>query len=253
MLDVDGIDTFYGLGHILFDVSLHVGAGEVVCVLGRNGAGKTTTLKSIMGVVAPRQGRIRYKDADITGQAPFMLARKGIGYVPDDRRIFADLMVAENLEIAARGPAAGRGAGGRGDGGRGGDGRVGDGRGAWDEARIYGLFPVLGEKRRHKGGHLSGGEQKMLAIARALMGNPELLLLDEPMEGLAPLLVRAVEEQVVRLKAEGLTVLLAEQNVQSALRLCDRCYVIDDGRIRYQGTARDLRDNDEIRRKYLFV
>lgn len=228
MLDVEGIHTFYGLGHILFDVSLRVASGEVVCLLGRNGAGKTTTLRSIIGVTPPRRGRIRYKGEEITGLAPFALARKGIGYVPDDRRIFADLTVEENLEIASRGSADRRG---------------------W----VYDLFPVLKEKASHKGGHLSGGEQKMLAIGRALVGNPELLLLDEPMEGLAPLLVRALEEQIQRFKAAGLTVLLAEQNVHSALRLADRCYVIDDGRIRYEGTVADLKENDGIRRKYLLV
>lgn len=232
MLDVEGIHTFHGLSHVLFDVSLRVEQGEVVCLLGRNGAGKTTTLKSIMGVVPPRRGRIRFKGEDITGLPPHQIARRGIGYVPDDRRIFPDLTVGENLEIAER---------------------TRDGRALWDRARVYGLFPVLKEKESHRGGHLSGGEQKMLTLARALVGNPELLLLDEPMEGLAPLLVRALEEQILRLKEAGLTVLLAEQNVHAALRVADRGYVIDDGRIRYQGSVRDLQGNEEVRRKYLLV
>ncbi len=234
MLEVEGIHTYYGLSHILFGVSLRVEPGEVVALLGRNGAGKTTTLRSIMGLVPPKEGRIRYKGEDITGQAPYLLARKGIGYVPDDRRIFADLTVGENLEIAAKPPAN-------------------DWGWEWDREKVYELFPVLREKESHKGGHLSGGEQKMLAIARALMGNPELLLLDEPTEGLAPLLVRDLEEQIRKLKELGLTVLLAEQNVRSALRLSDRCYVIDNGQIRFEGTVEELKANEEISRKYLLV
>ncbi|MDQ7849707.1 MAG: ABC transporter ATP-binding protein [Armatimonadota bacterium] len=232
MLEVQGIHTYYGLSHILFDVSLRVDRGEVVCLLGRNGAGKTTTLKSIMGIVPPRRGRIRFKGVDLGGLPPHRIARLGIGYVPDDRRIFADLTVAENLEIAARKPTRQAG---------------------WDLAAVFELFPILKEKASRKGGHLSGGEQKMLAIARALVGNPELLLLDEPLEGLAPRLVRALEERILDLKATGLTVLLAEQNVQAALRIADRGYVIDDGRIRYHGSVSDLRGNQEVRRRYLLV
>lgn len=232
MLEVTDIHAFYGLSHILFDVSLRVERGEVVCLLGRNGAGKTTTLKSIMGVVPPRRGQILFRGQNIVGQPPYRIARMGIGYVPDDRRIFADLTVAENLEIAARSAA---------------------GQMRWERARVYELFPLLKEKQSHKGHQLSGGEQKMLAIARALVGNPEVLLLDEPMEGLAPLLVRALEAQILGFKQAGLTVLLAEQNVQAALRVADRGYVIDDGRIRYQGSIQDLRENEEVRRKYLLV
>ena len=233
MLEVAGLHAFYGQSHVLFDVSLRIAAGEVVCLLGRNGAGKTTTLKSIMGVVPARSGRIVFKTQDVAGRPPHVLARGGLGYVPDDRRIFADLTVFENLEIAMKG---------------------GDGQSSrWDLARVFDLFPVLNEKASRKGGHLSGGEQKMLAIGRALIGNPELLLLDEPMEGLAPLLVRALEDKILELKATGLTVLLAEQNVQAALRLADRGYVIDDGRIRYEGTVRELQENDEVRRRYLLA
>ena len=232
MLDVEGIHTFYGLSHILFGVSLRVEPGEVVCLLGRNGAGKTTTMKSIMGLTPPKRGRIRFKDEEITGKQPYLLARKGIAYVPDDRRIFVDLTVKENLEIAER------------------RGREAEG---WDMERVYELFPALKDIESRKGGCLSGGEQKMLAIARALMGNPELLLLDEPTEGLAPVLVHVLEEQVRRLKEGGLTVFLAEQNVRSALRLSDRGYIIDNGQIRYQGSVGELRENEEVRKKYLLV
>jgi len=233
MLEVEGIHTFYGLSHILFGVSLRVEPEEIVCLLGRNGAGKTTTMKSIMGLTPPKQGSIRLKGEEITGKEPYLLARKGIGYVPDDRRIFADLTVGENLEIAARSSETGFA--------------------QWDKERVYGLFPALKEIESRKGGCLSGGEQKMLAIARALMGNPELLLLDEPTEGLAPMLVRALEEQIKKLREAGLTVLLAEQNVRSALRLGDRGYIIDNGQIRYQGSIEELRENEEVRKKYLLV
>jgi branched-chain amino acid transport system ATP-binding protein len=232
MLEVEGVHTFYGLSHILFGVSLRVEPGKVVCLLGRNGAGKTTTLKSIMGLTPPKRGSIRFKEEEITGKEPYLLARKGIGYVPDDRRIFADLTVRENLEIAAR--------------------KVKEAEG-WDMERVYGLFPALKAIESRKGGCLSGGEQKMLAIARALMSNPELLLLDEPTEGLAPTMVHALEEQIGKLRKAGLTVLLAEQNVRSALRLSDHGYIIDNGQIRYQGSVEELRENEEVRKKYLLI
>ena len=232
MLEVEGIHTFYGLSHILFGVSLRVELQEVVCLLGRNGAGKTTTMKSVMGITPPKQGIIRYKGEEITGIEPYLLARRGISYVPDDRRIFADLTVGENLEIAEKRAKSGE---------------------EWSKERVYGLFPALKEIENRKGGCLSGGEQKMLAIARALMGNPELLLLDEPFEGLAPSLVRILEGRIKKLKEAGLTVLLAEQNVRSALKLSDRGYIIDDGHIRYQGSIRELQENEELRKKYLLV
>jgi len=232
MLEVDGIHTFYGLSHILFGVSLLIHPGRVVCLLGRNGAGKTTTLKTIMGLTPPKRGSIRFKGREITGKQPYLLARMGFGYVPDDRRIFADLTVGENLEIAARKARETRG---------------------WNKQGVYELFPALGVIESRRGGCLSGGEQKMLAIARALMGNPEILLLDEPTEGLAPSLVRTLEEQLSRLREAGLTVLLAEQNVKSALRLSDWGYIIDDGKIRYQGSIGEIRKNEELRKKYLFV
>ncbi len=231
MLEVEGIHTYYGQSHVLFEVSLRVREGEVVFLLGRNGAGKTTTLRSIMGLTPPRRGRVRYRGEDITGLPPHRIAQRGIGYVPDDRRIFPDLTVLENLEIAIR-P-----------------------RGScyWTLDRVFELFPVLREKRHHRGSALSGGEQKMLAIARALVGNPDLLLLDEPMEGLAPLLVQALEERIRMLKHRGLTVLLAEQNVPAVLRIADRGYVIDDGRIRFEGTVEELRRNEEVCRRYLLI
>jgi branched-chain amino acid transport system ATP-binding protein len=232
MLEVEGIHTYYGLSHILFGVSLTVEPRVLVCLLGRNGAGKTTTLRSIIGLNPPLEGRIRFRGEDVTGYQPYLLTRKGISYVPDDRRIFADLTVIENLEIAVRKART---------------------RGGWGKERIYEIFPALKNIESRKGGCLSGGEQKMLALARALMGNPELLLLDEPTEGLAPALVRSLEEQIKRLRNAGLTVLLAEQNVKSALRLSDRGYIIDNGQIRYQGSVEELRKNEEVRKKYLLV
>jgi len=229
MLEVNEIHTYYGMSHVLFGVSLTVAPGEVVCLLGRNGAGKTTTLRSIMGLTPPRQGSIKFKGEEIVGMQPYILVRRGMGYVPGDRRIFADLTVGENLELAARGS------------------------GGWNKGRVYQLFPALKEIESRKGGYLSGGEQQMLTIARALMGNPDFLLLDEPTEGLAPLLVKALEEQTRKLKDEGLTILLAEQNVRSALRLSDRGYIIDNGVIRYQGSIKELRENEEVRKRYLLV
>ncbi len=232
MLEVEGIHTFYGLSHILFGVSFNVQPGEVVCLLGRNGAGKTTTMKSIIGITPPKQGSIRFKGEEIIGIEPDLLTRKGIGYIPDDRRIFADLTVGENLEIGERKAKSGEG---------------------WSREKIYGMFPALRNIQSRRGGCLSGGEQKMLAIARSLMGNPEFILLDEPFEGLAPLLVYALEGQIKKLREVGLTVLLAEQNVRSTLRISDRGYIIDNGQIRYHGSIEELRDNEEVRKKYLLV
>jgi branched-chain amino acid transport system ATP-binding protein len=227
MLELQGIHTFFGLSHILFGVSLRVDAGQVVCLLGRNGAGKTTTLKSILGLTPPKKGRIRFKGEDVTGQAPYVLVRKGIGYVPDDRRIFADLTVEENLEIAFR---------------------QAEGRDLWGKDKVYELFPPLARLESRKGGLLSGGEQKMLAIGRALMGNPDFLLLDEPTEGIAPVLVRAFGQTIMRLKEVGLTVLLAEQNVKFTLKFSNTGYIIEKGRISYQGTLKELMENEAVRR-----
>lgn len=232
MLEVKDIHTYYGLSHVLFGVSLEVRQGEVVCLIGRNGAGKTTTIRSIIGLTPPRQGRIAFKGKEIMGIPTYRVARLGISWVPDNRRIFADLTVLENLVIAEKNSAAGRG---------------------WDMEKIFTLFPALKKYQDRRGGYLSGGEQQMLSIARALLGNPELLLLDEPTEGLAPLIVRELEEQILRLKSEGISILLAEQNLKSSLKLADRCYVMDRGQIRYQGTVEELNQNEEVRSKYLLV
>ena len=229
VLVVEDIYTFYGLSQVLFGVSLEVGRGECVCLLGRNGVGKTTTMRSIIGLTPPRRGRVVWKGRDVAGRAPYQIARAGIGFIPEDRRIFADLTVWENLDVASRGGQ----------------------NGSWTVERVFDLFPKLRELVGRQGGFLSGGEQQMLTIARTLMGNPELLLLDEPSEGLAPLVVEHLKEQIARLKREGLTILLAEQNVGFSLDLADRVYVLEKGAIRFQGSAREFRDNDAIRQQYL--
>jgi branched-chain amino acid transport system ATP-binding protein len=230
ILAVEDIYTYYGLSQVLFGVSLHVARSECVCLLGRNGVGKTTTMRSIIGLTPPRRGRVLWKGHDVAGRPPYQIARAGIGFIPEDRRIFADLTVWENLDVASRG------------------GRNG---GGWTVERVFDLFPKLRELMNRQGGFLSGGEQQMLTIARTLMGNPELLLLDEPSEGLAPLVVEHLKEQIARLKKEGLTILLAEQNIGFSLDLADRVYVLEKGHIRFDGTARDFRDNDAIRQQYL--
>lgn len=229
MLSINGIDTYYGLSHILFDISLTVSQGEVVGLLGRNGAGKSTTMRSIMGLTPPKKGTITFKNEDVTGGKPFVLFRKGIGYVPDDRRVFADLTVDDNLEIVYR----------RGN--------------EWNKDRVYKLFPALKEIKSRKAGNLSGGEQQMLTIARALMGSPELLLLDEPAEGLAPLIVRDLEIQILKLRDAGISILLSEQNVRSAMKIINRVYVIDNGRIRFEGSISEFEAQEEIKKKYLMV
>ena len=229
VLSVEDVYTSYGLSQVLFGVSLHVAAGECVCLLGRNGVGKTTTMRSIMGLTPPHRGSVRWKDRDIAGWAPWDVAQAGIGFVPEDRRIFADLTVWENLDVASRS--------------RGADG--------FTVERVCQLFPKLAELSGRQGGFLSGGEQQMLTIARTLMGNPELLLLDEPSEGLAPLVVAHLKEQIARLKSEGLTILLAEQNVEFCLDLADRVYVLEKGHIRYHGTAAEFRADESIRHQYL--
>ncbi len=229
MLDVDKIHTYYGLSHILFDVSLSVFAREVVGLLGRNGAGKSTTMRSIMGLTPPRQGAIAFHGKSIRGKKAYLLVRQGIAYVPDDRRVFADLTVDDNLEITFR--------------------RNKD----WNKGRVYNLFPALEEIQFRRAGNLSGGEQQMLTIGRALMSSPELLLLDEPTEGLAPLIVRNLEEQIFKLKEAGISILLSEQNVKSAMKLINRVYVIDNGRIRFAGTLAEFEADEEVKRKYLMV
>jgi branched-chain amino acid transport system ATP-binding protein len=229
VLSVRDVHTAYGLSRVLFGVSIDVRAGECVCLLGRNGVGKSTTMRSIMGLTPPQQGRVLWKSIDITGWAPYRVARAGIGFVPEDRRIFADLTVWENLDVAQRalGPSA------------------------FTVERVFDLFPKLRELTGRNGGFLSGGEQQMLTIARTLMGNPGLLLLDEPSEGLAPLVVDHLQEQIARLKREGLTILLAEQNVDFSLNLADRVYVLEKGTIRFSGAASELRDNEALRHELL--
>jgi branched-chain amino acid transport system ATP-binding protein len=230
LLEVEDIHTAYGSSRVLFGISLDIKPGECVCLLGRNGVGKTTTIRSIMGLTPPSQGHVRFKGKDITGFEPYRLARLGMGYVPEDRRIFAELTVWENLEVAAR--SASR-------------------SGRWSADSVTDLFPKLGELRDRMGGVLSGGEQQMLTIARTLVGNPELLLLDEPSEGLAPVIVESLLAQVQRLKSEGLTILLAEQGVDFSLSLADRVYVLEKGAVRFSGQAAELRDNAELRNKLL--
>jgi branched-chain amino acid transport system ATP-binding protein len=230
LLVVDSLYAAYGLSRVLFGISLDIAAGECVCLLGRNGVGKTTTIRSVMGLLRPAAGRVLWKGSDIAGSPPHRVARAGIGYVPEDRRVFAELTVWENLEIAAR--AARR-------------------PGRWTVPAVYDLFPVLRDLRNRPGGFLSGGEQQMLTIARTLMGNPELLLLDEPSEGLAPLVVEALLAKIRELKQQGLTILLAEQGVAFSLSLADRVYVLEKGTIRYTGPAAELRDDPALRDRLL--
>ena len=232
ILSVEKINTFYGDSHILFDVDLTIAEGEVVSLLGRNGAGKTTTLRSIMGLTPPRAGSVRWLGEEVQRLKPHEIARKGVGFVPEDRRIFSRLSVEENLEIGAfklEGPSG------------------------WTLERIYGLFPKLEQLKAHKGNELSGGEQQMLAIARALMGAPKLVLLDEPSEGLAPAIVKDVGEMIGTLRDEGLAVLLVEQNTRFACRLSDRVYIIDNGRVRFGGTVAELEADEELKSRYLAV
>ena len=230
LLAVEDLRSAYGLSQVLFGISLEVAVGECVCLLGRNGVGKTTTMRSVMGLLRPTSGRVLWKGTDIAGWPPHRVARAGIGFVPEDRRIFAELNVWENLEVAAR--AARR-------------------PGHWNLAAVYRLFPKLDELRNRQGGFLSGGEQQMLTIARTLMGNPELLLLDEPSEGLAPLVVESLLENIRELKGQGVTILLAEQGVDFSLALADRVYVLEKGTIRYTGPAAELRDDPALRDRLL--
>lgn len=229
LLEVDKINTYYGISHILFDVSIQVAPGEVVCILGRNGVGKTTLMRSIMNLTAPRSGRLAFNGASIIGKRPFEIARKGIGFVPEDRVIFPDLTVKENLEMGVK------------------KGK----QGPWNFARVYAMFPRLKERESQMGGTLSGGEQQMLTIARTLMGNPELLLLDEPSEGLSPLVAKELEGQVRSLRQEGMTILLSEQNSAFTMRLSDRGYILEKGQIKWEGKVKILQEEPEILKRYL--
>ena len=233
LLAVDALHTFYGKSHVLRDVSFTVPAGQITVLLGRNGAGKTTTLRSIMGLTPPRGGAVRFKDRDITGHAPHEIFHLGIGYVPEGRQIFPHLEVGENLRLAER--------------------RV-DGDSSWTRERIFTYFPVLQERWRQRGRSLSGGEQQMLAIARALAGNPELLMLDEPSQGLAPRLVRELESLMIRLKAGGVTILLVEQNARMALGVCDQVLVLGKGAVVFAGPTAEFRRREaELKGRYLSV
>jgi branched-chain amino acid transport system ATP-binding protein len=231
LLTLDAVESYYGESHILKSVSLTVGDGETVALLGRNGVGKTTTLKSIVGWVQPRSGSVKLAGEELAGSDMMTIARKGIALVPEERRIFTNLTVAENLRIAqitARKPG-------------------------WSLERVYERFPRLRERLANKGDEISGGEKQMLAIARALVQDTRVLLLDEPTEGLAPLIVREVEAVIREIKSAGMTILLVEQNLYSALGVADRCYILDQGEVVYEGTPEDLRANDAVLQRYLHV
>ncbi|MGA8583732.1 MAG: ABC transporter ATP-binding protein [Roseiarcus sp.] len=233
LLKVENLSVSYGLSRVLHDVSLTVNSGELVSLIGRNGVGKSTTMRGIMGLQPPRGGSILWKGKQIVGRAAHRNARDGIGYVPEDRRIFSELSVWENLDVA-RLPARA-------------------GQTLWDEDRVFALFPDLQQFRDRSGGLLSGGQQQMLTIGRTLMGNPELLLLDEPSEGVAPLVVRQIERKIQELKHAGLSIVLAEQNLDFVLALSDRCYVLEKGAVAYSGTAQELGRNQDIQDRYLHV
>ena len=229
MLQLTQVHAAYGLSRVLHGVSLTARAGEVVSLLGRNGAGKSSTLKAIMGLIDVTGGDIRFEDRALRGRPTHEISRLGVGWVPEDRRVFSDLTVEENLRVGEKGG------------------------GVWTPARVYGLFPKLGELARRRAGSLSGGEQQMLTVARTLMGNPRIVLLDEPSEGLAPVVVRALGEQIAALKREGLAILLSEQNLRFAARLADRAYVIEKGQIRWEGPIGQLMSDEAVRRAYLSV
>jgi branched-chain amino acid transport system ATP-binding protein len=229
ILTADGLNTFYGKSHILFDVSFNVRPRETLCLMGRNGAGKSTTFKSLVMLVPPRSGRVFLKGQDITGMGTHTIARLGVGLVPEDRRIFGTLTVKENLELGA---STGR-------------------KGIWNLDLVYQYFPILKEYASFPGSNLSGGEQQMLTIARTLMGNPEVLLLDEPTEGLSPLMVKILKDLILKLKEVETTILLSEQNAKFAMRVADRVMIIDKGHIRYKGNIDDFRENEYVQKVYL--
>ena len=234
LLELSHVEAYYDDSHILFDLSLTVETGEVVCLLGRNGAGKTTTARSIVGLTPPRAGRITLRGHDLVGLPPYRIARLGIGFVPEDRRVFPNLTVYENLEVARRtwGDGAAR---------------------TWTVERVFDLFPILAQRHRQLGATLSGGEQQMLTIARTLMGDPAVLLLDEPSEGLAPLVVESLRQQLAQLKRNGLTIVLAEQNVRFVSELGDRVYILEKGMVRYEGSMAAFLADEPIRQAYLAV
>lgn len=236
LLQTRGLNAWYGAAQILFDVDLQVGRGEVVALMGRNGAGKSTTLKAIMGMVPRRSGSIEFLGREITQAQPHEVARQGLGYVPEDRRIFTDLTVLENLSVGRQPPR-----------------RFPDGSSApeWTPQKLFKLFPNLGEMQQRAGGRMSGGEQQMLTVARTLMGNPLLVLLDEPSEGVAPVIVEQMADMILELKREGVSILLSEQNLHFAQWVSDRAYVLEKGQIRYQAAMDTLVDDEMVRRNYL--
>ncbi len=233
MLEITGLDAFYGRAHILQGVSFSMQRGEVLALMGRNGAGKSTTMKAVMGLVPPAGGSVSFEGQRVDGREPFEIARMGIGYVPEDRRVFSELTVMENLSVAQR-PA-------RPDAPH------------WTPERLFALFPNLGRMRDRPGGAMSGGEQQMLTIARTLMGNPRLVLLDEPSEGLAPVIVEEMAKTILALKSEGLTVLISEQNLHFAGNVADRAAIIEKGIIRFTGTMDELKADEAVRTQYLSV
>ncbi|MDP2409163.1 MAG: ABC transporter ATP-binding protein [Pseudolabrys sp.] len=238
MLTVEGLSAWYGAARILYDLNFEVGRGEVVALMGRNGAGKSTTMKAVMGLIAQREGAVRFEGTDISRLRPFEIARLGLGFTPEDRRIFADLTVLENLDIGRQPPR-----------------QFPDGTPAplWTPERLFALFPNLAEMPNRLGGRMSGGEQQMLTVARTLMGNPLLVLLDEPSEGVAPLIVEQMATTIVELKKTGLSILLSEQNIHFARLVADRVYVLEKGQIHWQGTMAQLAGNLDIQRAYLTV
>jgi branched-chain amino acid transport system ATP-binding protein len=238
MLEVENLSAWYGAARILYDLSFEVGRGEVVALMGRNGAGKSTTIKSVMGMIAQRRGKVAFNGADVSRLKPFEIARRGLGYAPEDRRIFVDLTVMENLDIGRQAPR-----------------QFADGRSApsWTPEKVFALFPNLAEMPNRLGGRMSGGEQQMLTVARTLMGNPLLVMLDEPSEGVAPLIVEQMANTIVELKKEGLSILLSEQNIHFARLVADRVYVIEKGQIRWHGTMAQLDGNQDVQRTYLTV
>jgi branched-chain amino acid transport system ATP-binding protein len=238
MLSVEGLSAWYGAAQILYDLSFNVGRGEVVALMGRNGAGKSTTMKAIMGLIAQRQGTVHFNGDDISALKPYEIARRGLGFTPEDRRIFVDLTVMENLDVgrqAARHFAGGQPAP------------------SWTPEKLFSLFPNLAEMPNRLGGRMSGGEQQMLTVARTLMGNPLLVLLDEPSEGVAPLIVEQMANTIVELKKEGLSILLSEQNIHFARLVSDRAYVLEKGEIQWHGSMAQLDDNLDVQRTYLTV
>jgi branched-chain amino acid transport system ATP-binding protein len=238
MLAVEKLNAWYGAARILYDLSFDVGRGEVIALMGRNGAGKSTTLKAIMGLVAERRGAVRFNGEDISRRQPFEIARRGLGYTPEDRRIFSDLTVLENLDVGRQPPRV-----------------FADGAPApsWTAEKLFALFPNLADMPDRLGDRMSGGEQQMLTVARTLMGNPLLVLLDEPSEGVAPLIVEQMAATIVELKKDGLSILLAEQNIHFARLVADRVYVLEQGHIRWQGAMAQLDTNPDVQRAYLTV